>query len=248
MPELRRSLGFLYLQETKLRRETIGQQPRPRILPADPFKRYPMAEKVPLPRDWEAIGGDLWSALRTRRSVRQYGSGAIGMGELACLLWAAQGVTARSGPFHLRTAPSAGALYPVETYVAAERVAGLPPGLMHLDVQGFQLERLTSGPSCRDVSRAALGQAFLGEAAAVFIWSAVLRRTMTKYGHRGLRYIFMDAGHVCQNLLLAAEALGLGACPVAALFDDEMNAVLGLDAEEETVIYAASVGNRKREK
>ena len=95
------------------------------------------------------------------------------------------------------------------------------------------------------VAEAALGQSFMAKAGLVFIWSAILRRNMSKYGHRGLRYIFMDAGHICQNLLLAAEALGLGACPVAAFYDDELNTLLGLDGAEESVIYMAAVGAKE---
>jgi SagB-type dehydrogenase family enzyme len=142
----------------------------------------------------------------------------------------------------MRTAPSAGALYPIETYVAVNRIEGIDPGILHFDVKGFQLERLTSGNSGQDVAKAALDQDFLNRAHVIFIWSAVLRRTMAKYGHRGLRYIFLDAGHIAQNLCLAAEALGAGACPVAAFYDEEVNDLIGIDGEEETVIYMAGVG------
>jgi SagB-type dehydrogenase family enzyme len=244
MPELRSSLGYLYLQETKLRRETIGTRPKPRILTAEPFKRYPQAEKVLLPRSWDGEETNLWRLLQRRRSKRDYAAQGLGLTDLALLLWASQGVTAQAGSCYLRTAPSAGALYPIETYVAAERVEGVEPGLLHFDVKGFQLERLALGAPGRSVAKVSLGQTFVSRAAAVFIWSAVLRRNMTKYGHRGLRYVFMDAGHICQNLLLAAEAIGLAACPVGAFFDDELNALLELDGEEETVIYMACVGRR----
>jgi SagB-type dehydrogenase family enzyme len=142
----------------------------------------------------------------------------------------------------LRTAPSAGALYPIETYLAVDAVDGLKPGLYHLNVFGFHLERLNGQTRARDIARAALDQSFIADASVVFIWSAILRRTMSKYGHRGIRYIFMDAGHICQNLLLAAQAMDLSACPVAALYENELNSLLGLDGEEETVIYIAPVG------
>ena len=92
------------------------------------------------------------------------------------------------------------------------------------------------------MAQAALDQSFIGQAAAVFIWSAMLRRNMAKYGQRGLRYICMDAGHICQNLLLAAGALGRQSCPVAAIYDDELGDLLGLDGVEESVIYLAPVG------
>lgn len=242
MPELKHSLARLYLDETKFNRETIYSRQRPHILPAEPFKRYPKAEKVLLPRKWDGEESNFWSILQQRRSLRKYSPKSWSITDLALLLWACQGVTAQAGQFYLRTAPSAGALYPVETYVAVNRIRDTEPGILHFDVKGFQLERLTSKNPAQAVADAALGQDFLARAQVVFIWSAVLRRNMAKYGHRGLRYIFLDAGHICQNLCLAAQALGGGACPVAAFYDDEMNSLLGIDGKEETVIYMAAAG------
>ncbi len=244
MPELKKSLAWLYLKETQFVRDMIGSSARPHIAPAEPFKRYPTAEKVLLPRRWDGEKGSLWQVLQKRRSVRRYSGQSVSITDLALLLWASQGVTAQAGPYYLRTAPSAGALYPVETYVVAECVEGVDHGLLHFDVRGFQLERLVSGVRAKEVAAAALDQGFIARASLVFIWSAVLRRTMSKYGHRGLRYVFMDAGHICQNLVLAAEALGLGACPVAAFYDNELNEILGIDGDEETVIYMAAVGTK----
>ena len=248
MPDLKNSLACLYIAETKFNRATIYTKPRPNILPAEPFKRYKEAEKVLLKRRWEGRNlNDLYSLLQSRRSRRNYSRHPVSLDELSLLLWAMQGVTAQAGPYYLRTAPSAGALYPIETYVVAERVAGIGPGIYHFDVKGFQLEILQKGDYLNDVASMALGQGFLRDASCVFIWSAILRRTMSKYGSRGLRYIFMDVGHICQNMLLAVEALGLGACPVAAFFDDEVNELLGLDGKEETVIYMAALGRRRGE-
>ena len=166
--------------------------------------------------------------------------------DLAQLLWACQGITAQAGPYYLRAAPSAGALYPIETYLAIERVDGIEPGLFHFDALGFQLEKLTDQPPGRVVAHGALDQVFMAKGAVIFIWTAVLRRTMGKYGHRALRYICMDVGHICQNLLLAAVALGFDACPVAAFYDDEINEFLGVDGEEESVVYMAAVGMKKK--
>ncbi len=249
MPDLKNTIAFLYLQETKFNRSTIYDRPRPNILPGEPFKRYKSAEKVLLKRRWEGHvdTNDLWSILQKRRSRRNYTGGPISIDELSLLLWSAQGVTAQAGPYYLRTAPSAGALYPIETYVVIERVSGIEPGIYHFDVKGFQLETISRGLFLGDLARSALGQGFIRSASCVFLWSAVLRRTMSKYGARGLRYIFLDAGHICQNLLLAAEALELGACPMAAFFDEELNEMLGLDGIEETAIYMAAIGRKRGE-
>jgi SagB-type dehydrogenase family enzyme len=96
--------------------------------------------------------------------------------------------------------------------------------------------------SGKDVARAALNQEFIAKGTVTFIWSAVFRRNMSKYGNRGVRYILMDVAHICQNLLLGAEHLGLAACPVAAFYDDELNALLQVDGQEESVLYLAVVG------
>ena len=242
MPDLQKTAGYRYLQETKFSRENIREKVRPHITPAPSFKEYPEAEKIDLPRNFDKPEANLWELMQGRRSQRKFSGKPMSLDDLALLLWSTQGVSAQAGPFLLRTAPSAGALYPIETYVAVENIEGLKPGLFHFNVKGFQLERLTDNGAGSLVAQASLGQTFIGGAAVTFLWSAVLRRNMAKYGHRGMRYICLDAGHICQNLLLAVQALGRRACPVAALFDDELNDLLGLDGEEESVIYLTPVG------
>lgn len=242
MPDLQKTLGYRYLHDTKFTRKNIREKERPAIAPAPAYKDYPAAEKIVLPVNPAKPPADFWQLLQQRRSERRFSGSPMSLDDLALLLWACQGVTAQAGPYLLRAAPSAGALYPIETYVAADHIHGLPPGLFHFNVRTFQLERLTGGAAGPLVAQAALDQSFIGQAAAVFIWSAMLRRNMAKYGQRGLRYICLDAGHICQNLLLAAAALGRRSCPVGAMYDDELNELLGLDGVEESVIYLAPVG------
>ena len=244
MPHYRRSLGFTFLEGTKLRWEDLFRG-REEIAPTASFKTYPQASKVSLPRV-HPPAADIFEVLARRRSERLYARRSLSLEELALLLWAAQGVTARAGRYLLRTAPSAGALYPIETYLSVHRVEGLPPGLYHLEIPDWALALLSPGNFGPEIKEAALGQGFCETAAVVFVWSAVPRRTMAKYGSRGVRYIFLDAGHLVQNLLLAAEALDLAACPVGAFLDDALNQLLGLDGEEETVIYLATVGRPGR--
>jgi len=241
MDELKKSLGYRYLQDTKFDGQTLWRTPRVDIAPVPPFKQYKEAEKIKLPTDWK-MEADLSRVLQYRRSHRRYGDNALRLDDLAMLLWASQGISARAGNFFLRTAPSAGALYPVETYLSIQNVESLAPGLYHFQPAEFSLEKLSEGSAAKKVAEAALAQNFMAKAGVVFIWSAILRRNFAKYGHRGLRYIMMDAGHICQNMLLAAEGLQLGACPVAAFYDDELNGLLHLDGEEESVIYLAAVG------
>ncbi|KPK27104.1 MAG: dehydrogenase [Desulfobacterales bacterium SG8_35_2] len=244
MDDLKNSLGFRYLQETKFDEQTLRHQPRLLIAPAPPYKQYADAEKVKLPTDWK-LDTSLQEVLQFRRSCRRYTDTPLSMENLAMLLWASQGLSGRAGNFYFRTAPSAGALYPVETYLSIQNVEALAAGLYHFHPAEFCLQRLRDGFAGKKVADAALGQNFMAKAGVVFIWSAILRRNFSKYGHRGLRYIMMDAGHICQNLLLAAQSLALGACPVAAFYDDQINALLGFDGEEESVIYLAAVGAKE---
>ncbi len=241
MPEYRQSPGYGYLELSKHTRQELFERKREQIAPAEPFKQYQGAEIFELP---SPSPGDfsLWSALEKRRSVRKYQEGALDLEDLSALLWAGQGITARLGNYLLRTAPSAGALYPVETYICVNHVKGLPQGLFHHNVPFSHLALLLKGEYGRELGERAMGQPMCWRAQVVFIWSAIPRRTMAKYGSRGIRYVFMDVAHICQNVLLAAEALRLGACPIGAFFDDEVNGLLGLDGQEETVIYMASVG------
>ena len=243
MDELRHTLGYRYLQETKLQRQTLFGSPRPAVAPTAAFKEYPGRPRVALLPEPGKLSANLWQLLQARRSVRKYGERPLSLGDLANLLWAAQGLTAQAGSYLFRTAPSGGALYPVETYLAVNRVETVAPGLYHYNVRELCLEQLRAGDTGAELARAGLDQHSLARAAVVFIWSAVLRRNICKYGHRGMRYILMDAGHICQNMLLGAEALGLAACPVGAYYDEECNDLLGLDGEEESVLYMATAGH-----
>ena len=243
MPELADSIALRYLKETRLHRSRIRSYRRPVIAGAEKSGRYPHLETIDLPTDWKIKENRFDELLQKRRSRRQFGDAPITLSDLAFLLWACQGITGQAGQYLFRTAPSAGALYPLETYLCCERVNGLAPGLYHFDPPGFRLERLTTTSCAVQVAEACLDQRFMSRGAVVFIWSAVFRRNMSKYGHRGLRYILLDAGHACQNLLLAAEGINCPACPVAAFFDDEFDALLGLDASEESVLYTAVVGS-----
>lgn len=242
MPDLKNSAARKFLDHTALERSSPGPRQSLEIGRTEPFKTYPGAERITLPTDWPEDGKNFWSALQERRSRRQFTLSRPDLATVARLLWATQGLTGQAGRYYLRTAPSAGALYPIETYLAVNRAEGLEPGLYHFNAGQFSLEILNLAPPGALLARAALNQKFLEEAALVFIWSAIPRRTMSKYGERGLRYLLLDAGHLCQNLLLAAEVLKLAACPVAAFFDREMDELLGLDGLEEGVIYLAAVG------
>ncbi|MHB1317376.1 MAG: SagB/ThcOx family dehydrogenase [Anaerolineae bacterium] len=209
------------------------------------FKDYPDAPRIALPAP-DTLGGDgLWDLLQSRRSARSYDDDPLSLAQVSQLLWATDGATRQAGGALLRTAPSAGAVYPIETYIAAHAVDGIPQGLYHYQVREHALALLTPGDQRLAVSAAALDQGMAADAGLVLIWSAVFGRTTWKYRQRGYRYVYLDAGHIAQNAALAAVALGLGSCQIAALFDDEANALLGLDGESESVIYMTAVGRER---
>ncbi len=169
-----------------------------------------------------------------RRSVRSFDDTPLSPAELGQLLWAAQGITHASG---LRTAPSAGALYPLEIYVATAQ------GVFHYSPQGHCLEVLSGSDARPALYEAALRQEAVRQAPAVFVVTAVYERTAKKYGaERGPRYVHLEAGHAAQNLLLEAVALGLVAVPIGAFEDERIQAALGLPADHEP-LYLIPTGH-----
>jgi SagB-type dehydrogenase family enzyme len=179
----------------------------------------------------------LEEALARRRSVREFSNKALSDQELSQLLWAAQGITHPEG---LRTAPSAGALYPLELYVANAA------GLYRYDPQRHELQRRSERDLRPSLCRAAQEQESVREAPVVFVITAIYARTAQKYGQdRSPRYAHLEAGHAAQNLLLQAVALGLGAVPVGAFHDDLVQKVLALPVEEQP-LYLIPTGHARR--
>ena len=235
-------IGELFQELTKYTPDHIPAGRMPSEEPAA-FKEYPAADAViPLATVRPDLEFNLWQALEHRRSRREYADGAIPYATLEALLWAAQGVTARAFGYILRTAPSAGALYPVETYLYAHAVERLARGIYHLNIPRWALERIRTGDAGRLLAHAALDQGMVSRAAVTFVWTAVVPRAAWKYGQRAYRYIYLDAGHIAENVALAAEALGLGCCAIAALYDEEVNKLLGVDGREETALYMTTAG------
>ena len=158
-------------------------------------------------------------ALAERRSVRRFAPGALPLAAVAQLLWAAQGITHPKG---LRTAPSAGALYPLEVYLVASAVTGVAPGLYRYDPRRHRLALEAEGDLRERVVRVTHGQDWMGEAPAILVIAAVYGRTARKYGERAARYVHMEVGHAAQNVYLQAAALGLGTTMVGAFRDAEL--------------------------
>lgn len=170
----------------------------------------------------------LEALLLQRRSVREYREAALDLSAIGQLLWAAQGIT---NPQGFRTAPSAGALYPLELYVVVGKVDGLSPGVYHYNPVKHRLQQTEDGDLRHMLARAALAQPWVKTAAAVVVVTAVYGRTTRKYGERGIRYVHMEVGHAAQNLFLQAEALGLAAVVVGAFEDDAVATALKLPTD-----------------
>lgn len=180
------------------------------------------AQAIALPPPQVDGGQSVERVLRARRSVREYGRGALTLAEVGQLLWAAQGIT-HDG---LRTAPSAGALYPLELYLVSGRVSGLGVGVYHYIPARHRLVPVLGGDVRAALAQAALGQDCIADAAATLVFTAVTRRTTRKYGERGLRYVDIEVGHAAQNVFLQATALKLATVTVGAFDDDAVALVL----------------------
>jgi SagB-type dehydrogenase family enzyme len=222
-----------------------------RGLPPPPAQKPvpPNAATIPLPEPerFDSIcNAPLLSVLRTRRSIRRYADTPLSLEELAFLLWATQGVVDRHGDLAtFRPVPSAGARHAFETYLYCRRVDTIDEGIYrYLPLAHSLLFEFTEPGLAARISEACFAQRFVGQGAVTFFWSVVPSRMEWRYGAAAHRVLPMDVGHVCQNLYLAAEAIGAGTCAVAAYDQEALDSLLRLDGEEEFVLYLAPVGKQ----
>lgn len=194
---------------------------------------------VKLPPPARGGGMTLEEALAKRRSIREFRNEPLTLSDVSQLLWSAQGVTDPNG---YRTAPSAGALYPLEAYLVAGKVTDLRSGIYKYDCRRHQLIRVVDGDKRGELSRAALEQSCVRSAAVVLAFTAVFERTTVKYGKRGTNYVCLEAGHAAQNVHLQAVSLGLGSVPVGAFEEDRVKRLLQLPVEERPM-YLLAVGH-----
>jgi SagB-type dehydrogenase family enzyme len=244
-------IGKEFMQKTKP--QALEQSLQKRGVPQPPLEigYDPSIELIPLPSE-ETITAypiDLRKAIDQRRTLRRYAKENLTLNELTFLLWTTQGVKAvTKRPVTFRTVPSAGARHAFETYILVNSVQGLKQGLYrYIALEHALLPLETDINIAQQLSDACLEQKQVTESAVTFIWVADMTRMYWRYGERGYRYIHLDAGHVCQNLYLAAEAIHSGVCAIAAFDDDKINAVLKLDGEQQFVVYLGTVGKRSSE-
>jgi len=185
----------------------------------------------------------LENTITGRRSIRRFSNAPLTLEELSWLLWCTQGVQKILPPSTIRTVPSAGARHPLDTYVLINRVKGLNPGLyryiaLEHAVAPIRVDAKIGGL----LQEACLGQDMVSLAAITLFWVADVYRSAWRYSERAWRYVFLDAGHVCQNLYLAATPLECGVCAIAAFDDEKLNGLLSADGENQFAVYAAVAG------
>lgn len=206
------------------------------------YKAYPGAPRLALPAADLSRGRATEDAIVARRSTRRYAPEPMTIEELARVLYLTSGITGDAWGDARRTAPSSGALYPLELYPVVHAVAGVERGVYHYAYREHTLELLRAGDYRQAVVDHGIGQEFLGQCGAVVVVSLILQRMRFRYQDRSYRYGLIEAGHVGQNLYLAATSAGLGACAIGAFMDDAINELLGIDGTEEAAVYLLAVG------
>jgi len=215
--------------------------PEPTLSPTTPPTPTPAAvTTVQLPEPRLKSEVSLEEALLKRRSIREYANLPLTLEDVSQLLWAAQGITAEWGG---RTAPSAGALYPLEVYLAVGNVENLAAGVYKYKPERHELVKVRDDDVREELAKAALGQNWVKEAAIDIVIAAVYERTTKKYGDRGVTYTHMEAGHAAQNIYLQAATLDLGMVTIGAFYDEQVKDILGMP-KNETPLYVIPVGKK----
>ena len=212
------------------------------------YKNYPNCPKTVLPKNIYEEHNDklnISDIFKKRRSIRIFQENTIELNQISYLLWASTGINRVEGNFAFRTAPSAGALYPIETYLLINNCQQLDHGIYHYNIQDHVLEQIKAGDFSVSFAETALDQRMVVLAPIVFVWTAIFQRSKWKYQQRTYRYVYLDAGHIAAHLSLAAIGLGLGSCQIGAFYDNEINDLLNIDGKEESVLYLSVVGNPK---
>jgi len=251
-PRKRFEKNRFFLKDTIRQQIDFSQTDQSRSLPAPPLQKPcpPDALRIALPDGAASLGRlgrmSINDAINLRESVRNYTAAPLTVEELAALLWATQGVRRVLSPAcALRIVPSAGARHAFETYVAVNRIEGLPSGLYRYLPFDGQLAQLSVDEQIgHRAASACLGQRFVAAAAATFFWTAIPARMEWRYDLAAHKVIAIDAGHVCQNLYLVCTCIGAGTCAIAAYDQDACDRLLGVDGDEEFTVYIAPVGKR----
>ena len=254
--------GRTFMEQTRYKYAVPSDQskglPQPPL--QVPYAGVPI--HLPAPDEVQVQAIDLRAAIEARQSVRRYAEKPLALAELSFLLWCTQGIKGTQGSYAtFRPVPSAGARHAFETFLLVNRVEDLEPGVYRFLALEHQLLQVNlASDIAEQITQACWNQRFVLSSAVTFIWVAVPYRMTWRYGQRGYRYMHLDAGHVCQNLYLAAEAIESGVCAIAAFSDEDMSRLLGLvpaspqslagrddQVGDPFVIYIAAVGKKLTE-
>jgi len=241
--------GYAFVEETKY--HNLSQSAQKLGLPQPPYE-IPLEESqqlinLPIPKKMKLVRFDLRSAIEARVTHRRYSEEPLTLVELSYLLWLTQGVKTinKERGVPQRTVPSAGSRHAFETYLSINRVKDLKPGLYRFVSTTHQLVPLQLETSFNErLTEVCINQRHVATSAVTFIWAAISERMTWRYCERGYRYLYLDAGHVCQNLYLAAESIGCGVCAIGAFDDDAADALLSFTPPEMFVIYLATLGKK----
>jgi len=236
--------GIEFIEYTAYRDTPVSTDRSQGVTPPE-IEEPAVGELIELPDpDRESVRElDLSEAIELRESIRQYTEGPLTLSELSYLLWCTAGIKWAFEEGAFRTVPSAGCRHAIDTYLAVHRVEGVKSGLYRYIALDHSLECLPEYPDlAEDLTTACFNQPCVKDAAVVFIWAANAYRMTWQYGERGYRNLFLDAGHICQNLYLAVQPVGCGSCAVGAFKDQEINDLISLDGKEKFVLYMATVG------
>ncbi len=240
--------GQIFMEDTKYK--NMGASNQEKGMDRPPLEK-PFSEDGAIvlekPQETGTCDTELISLINGRKSVRSYDDENISLDELSYFLWCTQGIkSVAKNKATFRTVPSAGARHAFETYLLINNVEGVLPGVYrYIASKHILVPHDLSEEIAPRLLAACLGQGMITKSAVSFFWAADNKRMAYRYGERGYRYLHLDAGHVCQNLYLAAENRGCGVCAIAAFDDDEVNGALGLDGENDFVVYIAAVGKKK---
>ena len=237
--------GDNFQQKSKYVRNMLPRHQLDWVNKPGSYKTYLNAVKsIKLPEPEFNNETPFWQVILNRQSVRKFSNESISLTHLSLLLFGMTGLTRIFPQSAFRTVPSAGGLYPIEVYMVINNVEGIEQGIYHYNIPKHSLELLKEGDFRTDIMNGCLDQKMAYNSAVDFVWTAIIERSKWKYLQRCYRYIYLDAGHIGQSFYLIADALGLGACTIGAIYDDEINSLLEIDGVNETAIYVGVVGKR----
>ena len=253
------SLSELYHENTKINPSTaLALAPPDNYSVADikamsqGLKQYSLYPKIKLPSLDNLPENEIKfdDVIASRRSIRAFSDTEMSLEELSKILHQSYGVTGEitlQGGIkqELRSAPSAGGLYPAEIYLAVRNIGELEPGIYHYNVPNHELEVLTTEDPTEKLFEACLQQEYSREASVIILISAVFQRSKRKYNERGYRYALLDVGHLGENIYLTCTAQGLAIVPTSGFYDEKINELLNIDGIDESAVYLAFIGKNK---